>query len=60
MRYWHQAAAVICRPSLRLLRAGQIKAHLKVVISDKKDAYALERARQAKIPAVYINPKDFQ
>jgi len=38
---------------------GKITADLKVVISDKKDAFALERARQANIPAVYINPKDF-
>ncbi|MBF0505113.1 MAG: phosphoribosylglycinamide formyltransferase [Candidatus Omnitrophica bacterium] len=40
-------------------RAGRIKADLKVVISDKKDAYALKRALRAKIPAIYINPHDF-
>jgi len=44
---------------INAVHAGQIKAHLKVVISDKKDAYALEIAKQAKIPAYYINPKDF-
>ena len=44
---------------IKAIKAGKIKAHLKVVISDKKDAYALEHARQADIPAVYINPKDF-
>jgi len=44
---------------IEAVKAGQITASLKVVISDKKDAYALERARQAGIPAVYINPKDF-
>ena len=38
----------------------KIKAVLKVVISDKKEAYALERARKAKIPDVFINPKDFE
>jgi len=41
------------------LKSGKIKADLKVVVSDKKDAYALEHARQAGIPAVFINPKDF-
>jgi phosphoribosylglycinamide formyltransferase-1 len=40
------------------VRAGKIKACLSAVISDKKDAYALEYARQADIPAIYINPKD--
>jgi len=39
--------------------SGKIKAQLKAVVSDKKDAYALEHARQAGIPSIYINPKDF-
>lgn len=38
---------------------GEITATLRLVISDKKDAYALEHARQASIPAIFINPKDF-
>jgi phosphoribosylglycinamide formyltransferase 1 len=41
------------------IKAGKIQAHLKAVISDKKDAYALEHARQAGIPAFYMDPKDF-
>lgn len=45
---------------IKAVEAGKIKADLKVVISDKKDAYALEHARQAKIPAVFIDPKDFK
>src|SRR5271170_3784514 len=44
---------------IEAIKAGKIKAHLKAVISDKKDAYALEYANQAGIPALYINPKDF-
>jgi phosphoribosylglycinamide formyltransferase-1 len=36
-----------------------IKANLKVVFSDKKDAFALERARKAGIATVYLNPKEF-
>jgi len=44
---------------IKAVKAGKINAHLKAVISDKKDAYALEHARQAGIPAIYINPKDF-
>jgi len=39
--------------------SGKINAAIRIVISDKKEAYALERARQAGIPAVFINPKDF-
>jgi len=44
---------------IKAVRNEKIQADLKVVISDKKDAYALKRAHRAKIPAVYINPKDF-
>ena len=38
---------------------GDVAARVKVVISDKADAYALERARAKGIPAVHINPKEF-
>jgi len=41
------------------VKKGDIQADLKLVISNKEDAYALEHARQAGIPAVFINPKDF-
>lgn len=44
---------------IEAVKSGSIKAHLKAVFSDKKDAYALEHAREAKIPTVFINPKDF-
>ena len=37
----------------------KIKADLNLVISDRAGAFALVRARKAKIPAVYVNPKDF-
>ena len=42
------------------VKGGAVQAHLKLVISDKKEAYALEHARKAQIPAVFINPKDFK
>jgi phosphoribosylglycinamide formyltransferase-1 len=45
---------------IEAVKAGKINAHLKIVISDKKEAYALKHARAADIPAVYINPKDFK
>jgi len=44
---------------INAVKAGKINAHLKAVISDKKDAYALEHARQENITGIYINPKDF-
>ena len=44
---------------IEAVERGEITAHLKLVISDKKEAYALTHAREAQIPAVYINPKDF-
>ncbi len=41
------------------LEAKKIEGRLAVVISDKADAFALERARKAKVPAVFIDPKQF-
>jgi len=37
--------------------AGKINAEVAVVISDQEDAFALERARRAGIPAVHVNPR---
>ena len=34
-------------------------AEIKVVISNNKNAYALERAAKAEIPAKALSPKDF-
>jgi phosphoribosylglycinamide formyltransferase-1 len=39
--------------------AGKIKAEVAAVISDNKDAFALDRARKAGIPALHVNPKNF-
>ncbi|OGF48138.1 MAG: phosphoribosylglycinamide formyltransferase [Candidatus Firestonebacteria bacterium RIFOXYC2_FULL_39_67] len=36
---------------------GEIEAEVVVVISDKKDAFALERARKNGIKAVFVDPK---
>ncbi|MCX7785036.1 MAG: phosphoribosylglycinamide formyltransferase [candidate division WOR-3 bacterium] len=37
----------------------EIPAEISVVISNKKDAYALERAKRHNIPAVFINHRDY-
>ena len=39
--------------------AGQLSAEVALVISDQNTAYALERAKSAGIPAVFINPQDY-
>lgn len=44
---------------IKAVKAKKIKANLVLVFSDKKDAFALERARKAKVPAAVINPKEF-
>lgn len=41
------------------IESGRINAQVAVLITDKPDAYALERARNHNIQGVYINPKDF-
>ena len=40
-------------------QAGKVDATVEVVISDAPDAFALERAREAGIPAVTFRRKDF-
>ena len=45
---------------IKAIKTGRINAQLNLVISDKKDAYALKRAQDAQIPTAFINPKDFQ
>ncbi|MCL2605718.1 MAG: phosphoribosylglycinamide formyltransferase, partial [Coriobacteriia bacterium] len=39
--------------------AGQLDATVAVVISNKPDAYGLERARQAGIPAIGLDAKNY-
>lgn len=38
------------------IKSGKIDAEIGCVISDKEDAFALERAKKANIPAYYIYP----
>lgn len=39
---------------------GEIKSKIELVISNNKDAYALTRAREHGIEALYVDPKDFK
>lgn len=39
------------------IEAKKLNARISVVISDREDAYALERARKHSIKAVFVNPK---
>ncbi|TAN45784.1 MAG: phosphoribosylglycinamide formyltransferase [Nitrospirae bacterium] len=41
------------------IEAGRLKASVKLLITDKSDAYAAERAKKHSIEHLYINPKDF-
>lgn len=43
------------------IASGEIKnTEIAFVLSNNKNAYALERAKQAKIPAVALSPRDFE
>lgn len=44
---------------INAVKKGTLKANLKLVASDNPNAFALVRARKAKIKSVVINPKDF-
>jgi phosphoribosylglycinamide formyltransferase 1 len=41
------------------MEAGKINASVKLLITDKADAYAIERAKKHSIAYLYINPRDF-
>jgi len=41
------------------VESRNINGEISVVISNKKDAYGLERAQKYKIDAVYLNPKNY-
>jgi phosphoribosylglycinamide formyltransferase-1 len=41
------------------VKSGYIKAQLRVLITDKPDAYAIERAKLNGIESLYMNPKDY-
>ena len=42
------------------IETGNIKGKITVVISNRKDAYGLNRARQKNIDALYIRQKDYE
>jgi len=42
---------------IKAIEAKKLDAEIAVVISDKKDAYALERARKHNLKAVFLDPK---
>ena len=41
------------------IESGKLTAKIQLVFSDKKDAYALERAKKHNIPTLYLPPKEF-
>jgi len=45
---------------INALKAKKIHANLKLVFSNKQEAYALVRAYKAGIPTLYLNPHDFK
>jgi len=42
------------------VKSGYIPAKIAFVLSDKKDAFALERAKRAGIETIVLNPKEFK
>ena len=40
-------------------KMGEMPAQVEVVISDKKEAQALKRAQDNKIPAIFVDPSSF-
>ena len=44
---------------IEAVKSGFIKADISLVVSDNKEAYALERARKAGIETLFIDPRNF-
>ena len=44
---------------IEAIEAGQVQAQIVAVISNKKDAMALERARKHNLPDLFLDPKPF-
>ncbi len=44
---------------IEAIKCGDIRANISLVISDKKEAYALERAKKNRIKTMFIDPKAF-
>lgn len=42
------------------VKSGYIPARIAIVISDKADALALERAKRARLETLFLNPKNFK
>ena len=42
------------------VKSGYIKARIALVVSDKKEAHALERAKAAGIETLYLDPKNYK
>lgn len=42
------------------IETGELKAEISLVISDRKDAYALKRAEKYQIDTMYIKPGDYE
>ena len=45
---------------INAVNRGKIRARLTLVLSDRKEAFALKRAQKAKIPSVFVDPKNFK
>ncbi|MDD5195432.1 MAG: phosphoribosylglycinamide formyltransferase [Candidatus Omnitrophica bacterium] len=44
---------------VKAAKRGYIRANIKLLITDKKDAYARTRAKKLGVQDIFINPKDF-
>ncbi|MCK4859042.1 MAG: phosphoribosylglycinamide formyltransferase [Candidatus Omnitrophica bacterium] len=44
---------------IKTIHEKDIEAKVSLIISDKEKAYCLERAKHAKIRAIFVNPKNF-
>lgn len=56
---WGSTKGTDMEAVITAIEKGELNAKIGVVISDRKDAYILERAKNHNIPALFIDPKDF-
>jgi phosphoribosylglycinamide formyltransferase-1 len=44
---------------INAMERGELKGHIGLVVSDRKDAYALKRAEKANLKTLFIDPKHY-
>ena len=60
MPFSHLEAAVILQRLKKHVRNGELNAEIVLMVTNKPEAFVVERAEKAGIPVAAFRPKDFE